>query len=110
MLKGYSRQPTGYALRTLGTWGAASLKSSSLTSSIRYLRIKRENLSPVIYFGYAPLLILANPSFPPKNPQELLNYLKANPGKVNWGSSGKGSSLHIGLAVFQLVIGTQFTH
>lgn len=74
------------------------------------MRIKRENLSPVIYFGYAPLLILANPSFPPKNPQELLNYLKANPGKVNWGSSGKGSSLHIGLAVFQLVIGTQFTH
>ena len=69
-----------------------------------------EDFAPVIFFGYAPLLILVNPSFLPKNPQELVDYLKANPGKASWGSSGIGSSLHIGLAVFQAATGVNVTH
>jgi tripartite-type tricarboxylate transporter receptor subunit TctC len=69
-----------------------------------------DDFAPVIFFGYAPLLILANPALPVKNPKELLEYLKANPGKVNWGSSGTGSSLHIGLAVFQAATGVNVTH
>jgi len=71
---------------------------------------KVEDFAPVVYFGYAPLLILANPSFPAKNPRELLEYLKANPGKASWGSSGIGSSLHIGLALFQAATGVNVTH
>ena len=39
-----------------------------------------------------------------------MEYLKANAGKVNWGSSGTGSSLHIGLALFQAATGVQVTH
>ena len=97
--------PDGYTL--LLSNPGPSVNSALLTKNAPY---KVSDFSPVIFFGYAPLLILANPSFPPKIPQELVNYLKANPGKVNWGSSGKGSSLHIGLAVFQLVTGTDFTH
>ncbi len=69
-----------------------------------------EDFAPVVFFGYAPLLILANPAFPPKNPRELFEYLKANPGKANWGSSGTGSSLHIGLALFQAATGVNVTH
>lgn len=65
---------------------------------------------PVVFFGYAPLIMVANPSFPPKNPKELLVYVKANPGKVNWGSSGIGSSLHIGLALFQAATGADVGH
>jgi tripartite-type tricarboxylate transporter receptor subunit TctC len=71
---------------------------------------KVEDFAPVIFFGYAPLLILANPALPVRNPKELLEYLKANPGKVNWGSSGTGSSLHIGLALFQAATGVKVTH
>ncbi len=71
---------------------------------------KVEDFSPIIYFGYAPLLILANPALPVRNPRELLEYVKANQGKVNWGSSGNGSSLHIGLAVFQAATGVKVTH
>lgn len=69
-----------------------------------------EDFAPVVFFGYTPLLILANPSFQAKNPRELLDYLKANPGKASWGSSGIGSSLHIGLALFQAATGVKVTH
>jgi tripartite-type tricarboxylate transporter receptor subunit TctC len=71
---------------------------------------KVEDFSPVIFFGYAPLLILTNPALPVRNPKEMLDYLKANAGKVNWGSSGTGSSLHIGLALFQAATGVKVTH
>ena len=64
----------------------------------------------VVFIGYAPLLILANPKFPPNNPKELLAYAKANPGKVSWGSSGNGSSLHIGLALFQGATNVDVVH
>lgn len=69
-----------------------------------------EDFAPVIFFGYAPLLILANPALPVRNPRELLDYLKANEGKINWGSSGTGSSLHIGLALFQAATGVKVAH
>ena len=64
----------------------------------------------IVFIGYAPLIIIANPGFAPKNPKELLDYAKANPGKINWGSSGNGSSLHIGLALFQSATGANVVH
>lgn len=71
---------------------------------------KVDEFTPIVYLGYAPLIIVANPAFPAKNPAELLAYLKANPGKVNWGSSGTASPLHIGLALFQAATGVNVTH
>ena len=71
---------------------------------------KVEDFTNIVFIGYAPLLILANPKFPPNNPKELVAYAKANPGKVSWGSSGNGSSLHIGLALFQAATGVDVVH
>jgi tripartite-type tricarboxylate transporter receptor subunit TctC len=71
---------------------------------------KVEDFTNIVFIGYAPLLILANPKFPPNNPRELLAYAKSNPGKVSWGSSGNGSSLHIGLALFQASTGVDVVH
>jgi tripartite-type tricarboxylate transporter receptor subunit TctC len=97
--------PDGYTL--LLSNPGPNVNAPLLTKRSPY---KVDDFAPIIFIGYAPLLILANPSFPPKNPRELLDYLKANPGKVNWGSSGNGSSLHIGLAVFQAATGVNVTH
>ena len=97
--------PDGYTL--LLSNPGPNVNSPLLSKQAPY---KVDDFAPVVFFGYAPLLILANPSFPPKNPKELLEYLKANPGKFNWGSSGTGSSLHIGLALFQAAIGVRVTH
>ena len=71
---------------------------------------KVEDFTNIVFIGYAPLLILANPKFPPNNPKELVAYAKSNPGKVSWGSSGNGSSLHIGLALFQAATGVDVVH
>ena len=69
-----------------------------------------DDFSPIVYFGFTPLIIAAHPSFPAKNPKELIATLKANPGKYTWGSSGNGSSLHIGLALFQGATGVNVIH
>ncbi len=71
---------------------------------------KVEDFTNIVFIGYAPLLILANPKLPASNPKELVAYAKANPGKVSWGSSGNGSSLHIGLALFQGATGVDVVH
>jgi tripartite-type tricarboxylate transporter receptor subunit TctC len=71
---------------------------------------KVDDFTNVVFIGYAPLLILANPKFPASNPKELVSYAKSNPGKVSWGSSGNGSSLHIGLALFQAATGVDVVH
>jgi len=68
------------------------------------------DFAPVVFIGYAPLIIVASPRFPPNSAKELVDYAKANPGSVNWGSSGNGSSLHIGLALFQAATGVNVTH
>ncbi len=97
--------PDGYTL--LLSNPGPNVNSPLLSKKSPY---KVEDFSPVIYFGYAPLLILANPALPVRNSKELLEYLKANQGKINWGSSGTGSSLHIGLAVLQAATGVKVTH
>jgi tripartite-type tricarboxylate transporter receptor subunit TctC len=71
---------------------------------------KVTDFDPVVWIGYAPLIIVANAKFPPNSAKELLDYAKSNPGKTNWASSGIGSSLHIGLAVFQQATGANVTH
>src|SRR5215218_7659753 len=97
--------PDGYTL--LLSNPGPNVNSPLLTKKSPY---KVDDFAPVIFFGYAPLLILANPALPVRNPKELIEYMKANPGKLNWGSSGTGSSLHIGLAVLQAATGLKATH
>ncbi len=68
------------------------------------------DFAPVFFMGYTPLLILASPKFAANNSRELVSYAKANPGKLTWASSGNGSSLHIGLALFGAATGLDFVH
>jgi tripartite-type tricarboxylate transporter receptor subunit TctC len=54
--------------------------------------------------------IIVTASFPAKTPRELVDYLKANPYKVNWASAGVNSTPHVGLAIFAAATGVQVTH
>src|SRR5215204_1872894 len=92
--------PDGYTL--LLSNPGPNVNSPLLSKNAPY---KVEDFAPIVFFGYAPLLILASPALPVRNPKELIEYMKANQGKINWGSSGTGSSLHIGLAVLQAATG-----
>ena len=55
-------------------------------------------------------ILVVHPSVPAKNVREFADYVKANPGKVNYGSAGAGSLQHVAGALFQKQIGGQMVH
>ncbi|MDB5925622.1 MAG: hypothetical protein JWN13_4558 [Betaproteobacteria bacterium] len=69
-----------------------------------------KDLAPVTQLAASPLVLVVHPSFPPKNVKELIAFLKARPGKINYGSSGNGSPPHIATELFKLMTGTTITH
>jgi tripartite-type tricarboxylate transporter receptor subunit TctC len=60
--------------------------------------------------GRFPLALVVNPSFPAKTVQEFVAYVKANPGRVNYGSPGNGSPHHLAMELFKNRTGTFITH
>ncbi len=58
----------------------------------------------------APNLMVVNPTVPATNLTELIAWLKANPTRASYGSSGIGSSEHLGMELFKLRTGTEQTH
>jgi tripartite-type tricarboxylate transporter receptor subunit TctC len=65
---------------------------------------------PVSLAASIPQIVVANPSVPANNVPELLAWLKANPGKVNYASVGIGSPAHIFGELLKLKTGVQMTH
>jgi len=51
-----------------------------------------------------------NPSVPAKTVAEFIAYAKANPGKINWASSGNGTSVHLSGELFKIMTGADLTH
>ncbi|MBN9425430.1 MAG: tripartite tricarboxylate transporter substrate binding protein [Burkholderiales bacterium] len=68
------------------------------------------DFTPIAMVAETPLVIAANSRFAPNNLTELVNFAKANPGKVNYGSAGTGSILHLGLELLAVTTGTSMTH
>jgi tripartite-type tricarboxylate transporter receptor subunit TctC len=97
--------PDGYTLLLANS--GPSVGNPLLT---RHAGYSPNDFTPIIFIGYAPLVILANPSFAPRNPKELVDYARGNPGKVSWGSSGTGTSPHIAILLFEAATGTRVTH
>jgi tripartite-type tricarboxylate transporter receptor subunit TctC len=60
--------------------------------------------------GIAPLILTANNNFPPKDVKELIAYAKANPGKVNFGSSGIGAAAHLTTELLKQTAGIDMVH
>jgi tripartite-type tricarboxylate transporter receptor subunit TctC len=58
----------------------------------------------------APLILTANNNFPAKDVKELIAYAKANPGKVNFGSSGIGAAAHLTTELFKQTAGIDMVH
>lgn len=65
---------------------------------------------PVAKFASVPNLLIAHPSLPARTIQELIDYAKANPGKVNWASSGIGSGGHLAIELLQIKTGIKVAH
>jgi len=60
--------------------------------------------------GKFPLVLVVNPAFPARNFKEFLDYVRANPGKVNYASVGNGSPHHLAMEMFKHRTKTFITH
>jgi tripartite-type tricarboxylate transporter receptor subunit TctC len=69
-----------------------------------------KSLVPVSLAGIAPLILTANANFPAKDVKELIAYAKANPGKVNFGSSGIGAAAHLTTELLKQTAGIDMVH
>jgi len=58
----------------------------------------------------APLIMAVNPAFPAKTVAEFIAYAKSNPGKINMGSGGVGSTGHVAGELFNLMAGLKIAH
>src|SRR5438874_6384947 len=69
-----------------------------------------KDFAAVSLAAYIPQILVANPSLPVKNVQELVAYAKARPGKLNYASVGVGSPAHIAGELFKLKSGVDMVH
>ena len=67
-------------------------------------------LTPVVATGGVSLYVLLHPSVPANNYDEFLAYARANPGKLNYGTPGNGTSPHIATEVFNREAKTKLNH
>jgi tripartite-type tricarboxylate transporter receptor subunit TctC len=76
--------------------------------NLQYDTVK--DFTPVALVGTGPLILVANAKTPIKNVQDLVREAKANPGKLNYGTSGIGSIHNIAMEVFKADAGVGITH
>jgi tripartite-type tricarboxylate transporter receptor subunit TctC len=70
----------------------------------------RKDFAPVTLIGTSALFLALHPSVPANNFKELVAYIKANPNKVNYGSSGVGSIHHLATEALAHALGLQIVH
>ena len=96
----------GYTL-FMGTVGTHAI-NQSLYKKLAFDPIK--DFQPLTRVAMVPNMLVVNPTRPYKNVKELIAYAKANPGKVTFGSSGNGSSIHLSGELFDAMAHVKMQH
>lgn len=68
------------------------------------------DFTPVALVADLPLVLIARKDFPADNLAQFIAYAKANPGKLNYGSAGRGSAAHLGCLLLEIGMGAKMTH
>jgi tripartite-type tricarboxylate transporter receptor subunit TctC len=98
--------PDGYTMVTVIAGYAANV--TLYAGKLPFDPLK--DLVPVSLAGIAPLILTVNNSLPAKDVKELIAYAKANPGKLNFGSSGIGAAAHLTCELFKQTVGIDMVH
>lgn len=93
---------------TFGVVIAAFAANSTLYPKLPY--DSRKDLTGVSLMGVSPLLAAVNNDAPFKTARELIDYARANPGKVSFGSSGNGSAAHLTSELWKSLTNTYMVH
>ena len=100
--------PDGYTIG-LGNIAANAINPAVRPAGYPYQPVK--DFAAISMVGVTPLVLVVNAEkVAAKTLPEFIAYLKANPGAVPYGSSGSGSSLHIGMELFLQKTGTSMIH
>lgn len=97
--------PDGYTL--------VAVSSSMTTNAAVQLKLPFDpvkSFAPVALFAKGPFIVAVNDSFPAKTPKELMELLKAEPGKFNYASSGNGSSNQFATELLMAMSDTSIVH
>jgi len=95
----------GYTLAQLGVNNA--INASLYTKpGFEFLR----DIAPIAGIMRVPLVMVVHKSFPATTVPEFIAYAKANPGKINFGSGGVGTSIHVSGELFKLMTGIEMLH
>lgn len=97
--------PDGYTLLLVFSTHA---QSAQLFTRLPFDPIK--DFAPITLVITTPLGMMLNPGVPAKTVKEFIAYAKASPGKLNYGSSGPGSSPHLATELFMSMAGVQMAH
>lgn len=97
--------PDGYTLLMIGP---ANTVNATLYDQLNFNFIR--DIAPVAGLAQFPNVMLVNPSFPAATVPEFIAYAKANPGKINFGSAGLGSTLHMAAELFKMMAGIDMVH
>ena len=98
--------PDGYTL-TIGTSSNHAI-AVSLYKKLPYDPVT--DFIPITMLAVSQNVVVINPGVPANNIKELVAHAKANPGKLNFGSSGNGTISHLTGEMFNTLNGTQITH
>src|SRR5690242_17610532 len=100
-----SSPPDGYTLLMVDQ---SFVLAPNLYKSVPYDVLK--DFTPISELGRIPAALVVNPELGVKTLAEFIAYAKANPGKVNYGSAGVGSAVHLATEFFARSAGIQLTH
>jgi tripartite-type tricarboxylate transporter receptor subunit TctC len=101
----YAATPDGYTLMS-------SQPAPLTTNMALYKRLSFDPtaLEPVVIMSRFPNVLLVRKDFPAKTAKEFIAYAKANPGKLNYGSQGIGTTSHLTTELFMSLTGTKMVH
>lgn len=98
-------QPDGYTL-LLGFIGPLAI--SPALQKVNYDPLR--DFASLDFFASSYHVLVVHPSVPARSVPELVAYAKANPGKLNFASSGSGANLHLAGELFAAATGTRLVH
>jgi len=98
-------EPDGYTLQLVNP---ANYINASLYTNLKFNFVR--DIAPVASFQRVPNVLTVNKDVPAKTVAEFIEYVKANPGKVNMASSGNGTSVHLSGEMFMAMTGCKMQH
>src|SRR5258708_39240956 len=102
-----ARAPPDGTTRVVGN-NATHAPTESLYPDLPYATLR--DFAPISLVATVTNLAVVHPRMPARSIAELIAYAKANPGKLNYASSGSGSAAHLTGEMFKLATGTDIVH